>query len=56
MPVQGTVEELVARSLTNHVLAARILQFKDNRRMDSRKQVDAYLEEAARRLLWKTEK
>jgi hypothetical protein len=48
----GTIEQNVANSLTNAALAQRLHMIEDNRRAFKKAETDAFLAEAATRLLW----
>jgi hypothetical protein len=48
----GTIEQSVANSLTNPALAQRLSMIEANRRAFTKKETDAFLAEAATRLLW----
>jgi len=52
MPLQGTPEQRTARALTDAALAQRLSMYRENRRNFKRDQIDAFIEEAERRLLW----
>jgi hypothetical protein len=52
MPLMSSVEERMARALTNATLAARLDSIRNNRRAFDKTTTDALLEEAARRLRW----
>jgi len=49
----GSTAQILARSLTNGALAARIDMMLDSRRSFDKETSDAYLEEVSRRLRWK---
>ena len=51
-PKLAPVEVVLARSLTNQALAQRLDHLHYSRRAFDKKQADAFLEEAARRLRW----
>ena len=52
MPTQGSLEQILAKAMTNQALAQRLDMIAANRRSIDKKATDAYLAEAANRLRW----
>lgn len=51
-PLQGNVDQITVRAMTNEAMANRLSMLKDNRRSFDKSFADALLEEAARRFQW----
>lgn len=52
-PLQGNVDQIAVRALTNEAMANRLSKLKDNRRAFDKSFADALLEEASRRFQWR---
>ena len=52
MTTQGSMEQIIAKSMTNETLAHRVGMIRDNRRAFDKAQTDAFLDEAQTRLRW----